>query len=56
MRRERGYGAFPRGVPLPVGVDDKTIKATTKDGALEVTVPLPEEAASEPVTITPTAG
>lgn len=56
VRRERRYGAFSRKVSLPPGVDATKIKATTKDGVLEVTVPLPKEAAHEPVTVTPTAG
>ena len=56
VRRERRYGAFSRTMALPEGVDPKKIKATTTDGVLEVKVPLPKEAASEPVTITPTAG
>jgi HSP20 family protein len=55
VRRERRYGAFSRRLPLPEGVDPKKIKASTKDGVLEVTVPLPKEVAKqEPVKITPT--
>ena len=54
---QRHYGAFTRRLPLPEGVDPKKIKASTKDGVLEVTIPLPKEAAKpEPVTITPTTG
>ena len=49
MRRERRYGAFSRTMALPEGVDPKTIKATTSDGVLELTIPLPKEAAAEPV-------
>ena len=56
VRRERRYGAFSRTMALPEGVDPKKIKATTTDGVLEIKVPLPKEAPSEPVTITPTAG
>jgi HSP20 family protein len=56
VRRERRYGAFSRKMTLPQGVDPKKIKATTSDGVLEITVPLPKEAAAEPVSITPTAG
>lgn len=56
VRRERRYGAFSRTMALPEGVDPKKIKATTSDGVLEITVPLPKEAAAEPVSITPTAG
>jgi len=37
-------------------VDPKHIKAHTKDGVVEVTIPLPKEAKKEKVTITPTAG
>ena len=54
MRRERRYGAFSRAIPLPDGVEAKKIKAKTHAGVLEVTVPLPKEAAKEPITITPT--
>jgi len=56
VRRERRYGAFSRSMPLPAGVDPKKIKASTKDGVLQVTIALPKDAAKEPVTITPTAG
>ena len=55
LRRERRYGAFSRTVSLPAGVDAKKVNAKTHDGILEVTIPLPKEAAEEPVTITPTA-
>ena len=55
VRRERRYGSFMRRVSLPEGVDAKKIKASTRHGVLEVTIPLPKEAAPEPVTITPTA-
>ena len=51
VRRERRYGAFSRSMPLPEGVDPKKIDAKTDDGVLEVTIPLPKEAAHEPVTI-----
>lgn len=54
MRRERRWGSFQRSMPLPTGVDPQRIEAKTHDGVLEVTVPLPEEKASKPVTITPT--
>lgn len=56
VRRERRCGAFSRSMPLPEGVDPKKIKATTSDGVLELTIPLPKEATAEPVKITPTAG
>jgi HSP20 family protein len=38
---ERTYGRFYRVVPLPDSVDYKEVKATFKDGVLEVTVPVP---------------
>jgi HSP20 family protein len=57
VRRERRYGEFSRRLPLPEGVDPKKIKASTKDGVLEVTIPLPKEVAKqEPVKIKPTTG
>ncbi len=52
VRRERRSGAFSRRISLPEGVNAKKIEATTHDGVLEVTIPLPRE----PVTITPTTG
>lgn len=55
VRRERRYGSFMRSMALPAGVDPKHIKARTKDGVVEVTIPLPKEAKKEKVTITPTA-
>lgn len=55
LRRERRYGAFSRSVALPEGVDPKKVKAVTRDGVVEVTVPLPREAKAERVEITPTA-
>ena len=41
VRRERRFGSFYRSMPLPSGVEAEQIKATCKDGLLEVTVPLP---------------
>ena len=55
VRRERRYGSFSRSMTLPPGVEAKNIKATTHDGVVEVTIPLPEEAKKETITITPTA-
>jgi len=40
-RMERAYGTFFRAVPLPEAVKPELVKATFKDGVLEVTVPLP---------------
>jgi HSP20 family molecular chaperone IbpA len=55
VRRERRYGWFSRSLAPPTGVDVKKITTTTRDGVIEVTVPLPKEASKEPVRITPTA-
>ena len=41
---ERTYGRFHRLVPLPDGIKKDEVKATFKDGVLEVTVPLPAPA------------
>jgi HSP20 family protein len=55
VRRERRYGSFARSLALPPGVDASHITAKTHDGLLEVTIPLPEEAKQETVSIIPTA-
>jgi HSP20 family protein len=55
LRRERRSGSFTRSLALPPGVDAKKIKAKTRDGVVEVTIPLPKEAKKETVKITPTA-
>ena len=54
LRRERRYGSFSRAIALPPGVDAKAIEARTRDGVIEVTIPLPAKAKKETVTITPT--
>jgi HSP20 family protein len=56
VRRERRYGSFMRSIALPAGVDPDKVAATTKDGVLEVSVPLPKEAKKKTVEITPKAG
>jgi HSP20 family protein len=55
VRRERRYGSFYRSMALPRGVKAKDIKAKTRDGVVEVTIPIPQEGKKETVTITPTA-
>ncbi|MDE3069659.1 MAG: Hsp20/alpha crystallin family protein [Acidobacteriota bacterium] len=55
IRRERRFGSFSRSMALPAGVTAKEIKATTHDGVVEVTIPLPKEELKEKVSITPTA-
>ncbi len=39
-RSEFHYGSFSRTVQLPVGATDKDVKATYKDGILEVRIPI----------------
>jgi HSP20 family protein len=41
-RSERSYGSFYRSIPLPEGVEDEDIKASFRDGVLEVTMPVPQ--------------
>ena len=55
VRRERRYGSFTRSMALAAGVDAKQIKARTRDGVVEVMIPLPKEPKKEKVTITPSA-
>jgi HSP20 family protein len=45
-RSEREYGSFYRAVPLPEGVKLEDVKATFADGVLEVSVPMPVQAAA----------
>ena len=42
-RFERRYGTFSRTVGLPQGVAEDAIKASFKDGVLQVSVPKPEQ-------------
>jgi HSP20 family protein len=39
-RSEFRYGSFARAIPLPPGATDKDVKATYKDGILEVRIPV----------------
>jgi HSP20 family protein len=55
MRRERRYGAFRRSMPLPPEADPEHIRATTKDGVLEVVIPESAQLAERKrIQITPT--
>jgi HSP20 family protein len=44
IRTERAYGTFVRSFTLPHNVDSEKIKASYKDGVLELTLPKKEEA------------
>jgi HSP20 family protein len=46
-RREIRYGGFSRTLPLPEGVREGDIKASYKDGILEIQVPVPETSDTE---------
>lgn len=54
VRRERRSGSFSRSIALPPGVDAKKIKASSHDGVVEVTIPIPKEAKKEKVEVKPT--
>lgn len=43
-RIERGYGSFQRSILLPSVVDPNRVKATYRDGVLEIQLPKREEA------------
>jgi HSP20 family molecular chaperone IbpA len=51
-RSEFRYGSFSRSLTLPSGADENNVKATYKDGILEIRVPLKEEQQPEPRRIT----
>jgi HSP20 family protein len=56
-RHELRYGSFSRALPLPEGASESDIKATYKDGILEIRVPVTEPvAAAEPTKIAVTKG
>jgi HSP20 family protein len=52
VRREMHYGSFIRTLPLPEGVSETDIKASYKDGILEIRVPIPEPVSGTKIPIT----
>jgi HSP20 family protein len=52
VRQELRYGSISRDVPLPEKVTGEDVKATYKDGILEVRVPIPEAKGVTKVAIT----
>jgi HSP20 family protein len=51
FRREIRYGAFERAVTLPAGLKADDLKATYRNGVLELSAPMPKEAAPKEVKI-----
>ena len=51
LHREIRYGAFERSIGLPEGIEAEDLKATYHDGVLELTAPMPKEAAPKEVKI-----
>ncbi len=49
--REVSYGSFERRFPLPQGVKSEEMKASYKDGVLELTMPAPHDMTSRKVAI-----
>jgi HSP20 family protein len=51
FHREVCYGSFERTVRMPAGVNAEAVKASYKNGVLELTVQVPEQARSRKVPI-----
>ena len=51
LRREISYGAFARSLSLPAGIKAEDLKATYKDGILELVAPMSKDALPKEVTI-----
>lgn len=49
--KEVGYGSFERSIKLPDGIKAEDIKASYKDGVLELTAPAPKELSARKVPI-----
>jgi HSP20 family protein len=51
-RSEFSYGSFSRTLPLPVGATEQDVKATYRDGILEVRIPVePQDAVATTVPV-----
>lgn len=55
VRRERHYGSFRRTMALPPEAEADKIAATTKNGVVEITIPVGAKRAGEKIEITPEA-
>jgi HSP20 family protein len=49
--KEVSYGSFERSITLPSGIKTEDIKASYKDGVLELTAPAPKELAARKVPV-----
>lgn len=47
VRSEFRYGSFVRNLPLPAGVKEEDVKASYKDGILEIRMPMAQEQKEE---------
>jgi len=54
-RSEFHYGGFQRSIQLPAGATEGDVKATYKDGILEIRVPAPKAAEAKPAVKIPIA-
>jgi len=54
-RSEFHYGRFERSIQLPKGATESDVKATYKDGILEIRVPAPKAAEAKPAAKIPVA-
>lgn len=50
-RQERGFGKFSRSIRLPYRVDAKKVKASFKNGILEISLPRAEEDRPKKITV-----
>ncbi len=51
IHSEVSYGSFERSLKLPGGVNADDVKASYRNGVLELTMPVPKDAAARKVTI-----
>jgi HSP20 family protein len=51
LRREIRYGSFERSMSLPEGIKAEDLKATYHDGVLELSAPMPKEAAPKEIKV-----
>ena len=49
LRREVSYGSFERRMNLPSGASTENIKASFRNGVVEVTIPMAKEAAAKKI-------